>query len=242
MRTYAADLHIHTALSPCAAEEMTPPAIVCRARETGLDLIAICDHNSARNTHAVIQAASGSPAVIAGIEITTSEEVHLLGLFPDPDAAQAVARMVESTLPPYAPSRHFGRPRVLNARGAPSGALDLLLGAASTLPLENAVEIIRRHGGLAVPSHVDRPSFSLLSQLGLFPDGVPFDAVELSPTAVNAGRAADLIPPPFPIIVSSDSHNLDEVGRGRTLFTLAAPDFPSLVANLRENHGRTLLA
>ena len=233
MREYAVDLHIHSALSPCAAEEMTPPGIVARAREAGLDLIAICDHNSSRNAAAVQQAAGGNPGVLAGIEITTAEEVHLIGLFPDAGAAQTVADAVEASLPPYAPSKHFGCPRVMDAEGRIVGTIDRMLGAASSFTLEEAVDAIHRHGGLAVPAHVDRPSFSLLSQLGFFPENAHFDAIELSAHGVQTGRQRDVSHHHLAVIVSSDSHNLCEIGSCRTALALNAPDFASLADNFK---------
>ena len=99
MRGVIADLHVHTVLSPCAADTMTPVAIVGRAREVGLRMIAVCDHNTAGNVEAVRSAARGAPVVICGIEITTREEVHVVGLFPCADAALAVGAEVLATLP-----------------------------------------------------------------------------------------------------------------------------------------------
>ena len=94
-----ADLHLHTALSPCASREMTPQRIVREAMERGLDLIAVCDHNSAGNAGSVERAAGGRPEVIAGMEITTREEVHVLGLFPGLQAALAAGAQVLAGLP-----------------------------------------------------------------------------------------------------------------------------------------------
>jgi len=95
-----ADLHVHTALSPCADDEMTPPAIVAAALAEGLAMIAVCDHNSARNVAAVQEAAGERLAVLAGMEITTAEECHVVGLFPDASAAQAAGAEVGATLGP----------------------------------------------------------------------------------------------------------------------------------------------
>jgi predicted metal-dependent phosphoesterase TrpH len=82
VKTLLADFHVHTALSPCGDDEMSPPAIVDAALAAGLDMIAVCDHNAAGNTRAVGEAAGARLAVISGIEITTVEEVHVIGLFP----------------------------------------------------------------------------------------------------------------------------------------------------------------
>ncbi len=106
LRRISADLHIHTALSPCGSEEMTPPAIVAAALEAGLDMIAICDHNTAGNAAAVqeaaaAQAAAGGPplVVLAGMEVASAEEAHVVGLFPDAAAAERAAAEVRAVLP-----------------------------------------------------------------------------------------------------------------------------------------------
>ena len=94
------DLHIHTALSPCADNDMTPNNIVNMALLKGLDVIAVTDHNSAENARAVIKAGEKAGlTVIAGMEIETSEEVHVLSLFPSADAAEEVQRQVYRSLP-----------------------------------------------------------------------------------------------------------------------------------------------
>ena len=111
MNEFQADLHIHTTLSPCGSPEMTPPRVLESARLAGLDLIAICDHNAAGNVQAFIEAARGmNLAVIAGMEITTAEEIHILGLFPEPLLAQRVADRVQATLPDAEKSMLGGMP------------------------------------------------------------------------------------------------------------------------------------
>jgi len=131
--TVRADLHVHTALSPCGDDEMSPPAIVDAALAAGLGLIAVCDHNAAGNTGAVGEAAGSRLSVISGIEITTAEEVHVVGLFPTVTAAANAADEVRETLPvattttrassravPHERRRHGLRPR---ASGAGAGHL-----------------------------------------------------------------------------------------------------------------------
>jgi hypothetical protein len=216
VRRVRADLHIHTALSPCAAAEMTPEAIVRTARERGLDMIAICDHNSAANTAAVQAAAEGTPAVLAGMEVTSGEEVHVAGLFPDARAAGDAGREVAAALPARA-----GR----GARPLPA--------AAAGLGLEEVVGLIHRYGGLAVAAHVDRPSFSVFSQLGLWPEGVPFDAAELSAAGVAEDRAGRFEGLGLPLLAASDSHSLDEIGCVYTELDMEAPGFADLAAALR---------
>ena len=242
MRRPRADLHIHTALSPCAADEMTPPAIVAAAMQAGLEMIAICDHNSAGNVPAVQEAGTGALAVIAGIEITTAEEAHVLGLFPNADEALAVTQAVLDTLPASAePARGFGAQRLLDSRGGTTSLESRLLAGASSFGLSDVVALVRRHKGLAVAAHVDRPSFSVIGQLGGIPADVRFDAVEVSAAGFRAGRVAEYAAPGLPVVCSSDAHSLAEVGSGFTVFEVGAVRFCELALALAGQLGRGIV-
>lgn len=243
MNVFWADLHIHTALSPCAADEMTPPAIVQAAQTRGLSMIAICDHNAVGNTAATQIAAGGALTVIAGMEVTTAEEVHVVALFPDVEAARAAADAVTDTLPLATDEnrRHFGEQWLLSAAGERVGDETHLLAAATPLSLSQVVTLIQSHGGLAVAAHVNRPSFSVLSQLGVFPTDVGFDALEVfappgkpAPTAAYAQHG-------LPILRSSDSHYLADVGTVRTGLRLEHASFDELRRALRGQGGRRVL-
>ncbi len=230
MRCFAADLHVHTTLSPCAAEEMTPAAIVARAIELGLAMIAVCDHNSAENAAATQEAAGGRLAVLAGIEVTTAEEAHVVGLFPHAIAAEAVGREVQAALPV--------QPREDRR----------LLSTGCGLGIGDTVRLIHRRGGLAVAAHVDRRSYSVLSQLGLFPREAGFDAVEISAAGARrlaGGKAASQIPDSrfqvpegVAVVCGSDAHSLDELGSGRTLLEVEGASFGELALALRGVGGR----
>ena len=247
MKRLLADLHIHTALSPCGTEDMTPPAIVAAAALKGLALIAICDHNTAGNAAATQEAAAlqgsdkslGAPVVLAGIEITTAEEAHVLGLFPDAAAAEAAAEEVLATLPPLTTADHgFGEQLLLDSAGGVLGKESRMLAAASTFGLSDAVGLIHRHGGLAIAAHVDRPSFSVLSQLGVFPADAGFDAVELGANLMGLARATDFDAIGLPVVHSSDSHSLGEIGEVRTEIEMRDATFEELSLALRSAGGR----
>ena len=247
MKRLLADLHIHTALSPCGTEDMTPPAIVAAAALKGLALIAICDHNTAGNAAATQEAAAlqgsdkslGAPVVLAGIEITTAEEAHVLGLFPDAAAAEAAAEEVLATLPPLTTADHgFGEQLLLDSAGGVLGKESRMLAAASTFGLSDAVGLIHRHGGLAIAAHVDRPSFSVLSQLGVFPADAGFDAVELGANLLGLARATDFDAIGLPVVHSSDSHSLGEIGEVRTEIEMRDATFEELSLALRSAGGR----
>jgi len=248
-----ADLHVHTVLSPCASREMTPPAIVREASEKGIAVIAVCDHNSAGNVRAVMQAAASlpdGPAVIAGIEITTVEEVHVLGWFRGAAEACAVSDEVASGLPPWRPlAARTGAPSVasalrepeqqlMDAEGNQTGIETLMLAAASRFTLSETVDLIHRHGGLSVAAHVDRRSFSVPGQLGFIPDDVPFDALEISAAGAARGKAAEFLSHGLPLVSSSDCHFLEDMGTGFTLFDVPEPAFDEVVKALGNREGR----
>jgi len=243
MRSFMADLHVHTALSPCASREMTPPRIVKEALERGLDLIAVCDHNSAGNAEAVRRAAAGVPEVIAGMEITTREEVHVLGLFPTVEAALRASEQIRSGLPEAAPAAASRagaacEQLLLDERGSIRAQETRLLAASSNLSLAQAVAVIHEHGGLAIAAHLDRRAFSLLGQLGFFPEDARFDALEISAAGVERGRAPDFQGYGLPLVCSSDSHFPEDIGAGRTVLEAEAPSFSELALALRAEGGR----
>jgi PHP family Zn ribbon phosphoesterase len=249
----AADMHVHTVLSPCASREMTPPAIVREASERGMAMIAVCDHNTAGNVRAVQEAAASipdGPLVIAGIEITTVEEVHVLGWFPSSAEACAVADAVAEGLPPWrslavrtagptaASSWREPEQQLMDADGNETGIETLMLAAASRYTLSETVDLIHRHGGLSVAAHVDRRSFSVPGQLGFIPDDVPFDALEISAAGAARGRAADFASHGLPLVSSSDSHFLQELASGITMFEMAEPTFEEIAMALGNREGR----
>lgn len=233
MRWAAVDLHVHTALSPCASADMTPPAIVKAAVKRGLDMIAICDHNSAGNAAATMSAAAGSGlAVAAGIEMTTAEDIHLTGIFPDCGQAEAAAAEIRPSLP-RAGRKEACMQRIMNAAGEAVGMESAMLAASTRFDLADAVSLLRRSGGLVFAAHADRRSFSVLSQLGVWPAGVVFDAVEVSAAGLGLGRDAELAGFGPPVIASSDSHCLDDIGCCFALMLMETPGFAELKSALR---------
>jgi hypothetical protein len=239
VKRYKADLHIHSALSPCALEEMTPPAIVAEAARKGLHMIGICDHNSAGNAAAVQEAAGTFIAAIAGMEITTVEDIHVVGLFPNSASARAAAGEVLAGLPPLTDrSKRFGEQLLMNAQGRVIGKEPKMLAASSTFNLSETVKLIKRHNGLALAAHVNRPSFSVISQLGFFPPDVDFDAVEILVTPYSALPAEEQFRG-LSMLNSSDSHFLSDIGACFTIFEMADPTFEELTLALKGIDGRS---
>ena len=237
MKKLRADLHIHTCLSPCADREMTPPAVVRRGREKGLHVIAVCDHNSAENVEAAIRASEDAGlAVIGGIEITTREEVHVLGLFKDDRALQSVQEVVYENLCGENDPETFGEQWVMNERGEVVRHSGRLLIGATGLSLEEVVQTIHRLGGLAIAAHVDRPRFSLISQLGFVPAGLGLDGVEVYSDMPPA------VPEDLAVVRSSDAHRLEEIGSRYTRFLVEKPTVSEIGMALRRIEGRRVLS
>jgi PHP family Zn ribbon phosphoesterase len=241
LRWLRADLHIHTCLSPCSDLTMSPLRIVNRARAIKLGLIAVSDHNSAENAGAAIRAARNTGVtVIAGMEIASSEEVHILALFDELEDALSMQAAVYAQLPEGENKPDvFGDQIVVNERDEVEDYSNRLLIGATKLTVARIIKKIHQMQGLAIASHVDRPSYSILSQLGFIPDDIDLDAVEISPRSILA-EAVDRFPEirKFPIVTSSDAHELKEIGRSTTGFYVAEPTVPELRKALRNQDGR----
>ena len=227
------DLHIHTCLSPCASLDMGPRDIARVARERGLEAIGVVDHNSARNAPAVVAACRAEGVRCwPGIEVTTREEAHVLWLHDTAEAAVRAGEWVYDHLPdlPNVPAT-FGDQVVVDADERVVEFLPRLLTNAADLTLSQIGVRAREWGGLLVAAHVDRPMYSVVSQLGMLPDDVPFDAVEYTVRAMREGRARR---PGVPAVVSSDAHELDQIGQGWIRVEGGVTDLASLSCALRE--------
>jgi PHP family Zn ribbon phosphoesterase len=238
-----ADLHVHTALSPCAENDMTPPAIVAAAIAEGLDMIAVCDHNCTRNVAAVQAAGGDRLTVLAGMEITTVEECHVVGLFPDAAAAEAAGTQVGRLLPEsdQGYETFFGEQHILAADGTETAQETLALATATPLSVGAAVDLVHEHGGLAVAAHIDRKTFGVIGQLGLFPADAGFDAVELSRhVAPGSEQEAEFAAFGLPVFHSSDAHYRDDIGAARTSVHCMRPSFHELALAVRGERGRSV--
>lgn len=208
MRAYY-DLHIHSALSPCGDEDMTPNNIVNMALLKGLDIIAVTDHNACGNVKAVMEVAGDRLLVIPGMEIETAEEVHVLGYFPTLEQAREMEALLRKSTPPM-PNRPeiFGRQLYLDAEDEIVGEEPQLLVTAGGMSIEEVFDAVRKLGGVPVPAHIDRSSYSVLSNLGFLAPELGATAVEI--TAANRGdweRAyGDYI-----CLTSSDAHYLGDL-------------------------------
>lgn len=230
--TATADLHIHTVLSPCAGEEMTPPRVLARAAEQGLQFIAITDHNSALNVPAFWEAAQAYPVeVIPGMELQTREDIHLVCLFDTPEKALRLQEMVDRALPDV-PNREefFGPQWIVDATGRVTGTEERLLINSVGWSLAEAVERVLQAGGVCIAAHIDRQSFSLLGVLGLIPPDLPLAALEIArPASLPALSRTYPELRHYPPVFSSDAHYLADVGRVHTVLPREVEDAVSLI-------------
>jgi PHP family Zn ribbon phosphoesterase len=240
LRRFKADLHIHSCLSPCCDLDMSPRAIVERSLERELDIIALCDHNSAENVGAAMRAGSKRGLhVLPGLEISSQEEVHTLAIFDDEAQALMMQALVYAHLKGTNRPELFGDQIVVNEFDEVEGFNDRLLIGAAQLRLHDVVKEVHRLGGISIASHVDRPSFSILSQLGFIPDDLALDGVEVS-RHVDPRSARTAVPEigSRPLVASSDAHFLDDIGMPATLFHLETPTLDELRLALANRAGR----
>lgn len=240
---FLVDTHIHTCLSPCAELDMHPAALVDAAVRAGLDSIAVCDHNSAENAGAVQRAGNAAGLeVIPGMEITSAEEVHILGLLPDVEAAMALQSKVYRALPGRNDENTFGMQVIANEFAEVLGFNEHLLAGATTLNVEAVVDAIHAVDGLAVASHVDREGFGIIGQLGFIPPGLRLDAIEVSQrTPLPLARASFAPNGERSILCASDAHEPKDVARAATFILMEKATFPELRRALAGEGGRTVL-
>lgn len=242
MKSYLAELHIHTVVSPCAGIEMIPPLIVQEAVERGINLIAITDHNSTANVQAVQKAARNYDlTVIPGMELQTREEVHLLCLFDTVAQMESWQALVDAYLPPLENNiEFFGEQFVVDETGEFIRRETQLLLTSANLPLEEAVAQVIKLDGLPIPAHVNRQAYSLIANLGFVPPELPFPALEIS-RHLTPAEARQKFPQlkDYPLIQNGDVHYLaDFLGVNR--FQLAAPTVAEIKLALSDQDGRSL--
>ena len=241
LKEFRADLHIHTCLSPCGSLKMSPANIVHQASNKNIDIIGICDHNSAENVPALKEAAQKSRiAVLPGLEVTSREEVHLLALFDSISSAFQLQEIVFNHLEGHNDPDTFGMQVVVNAEGEVLGFNPRLLIGASSLSVEDLIVHIHSLEGLVIASHVDRESFSLPGQLGFIPPDMDLDALEISPD-MTYQEAVEKYPSQFPLVCFSDAHFLEDIGRTHTIFRMESGTIPEISKAIQKKEGREIV-
>lgn len=241
MNIYRADLHVHTVLSPCAEIEMLPPLIVMKALECGIDIIAVTDHNGTANIGAVQQAAEGSGLVVLpGMEVQTREEVHSLCLFDTLDQVREWQEIVDAALPSI-PNRaeFFGEQLIVDKNGDYLDLEKRLLLTSVDISLTEAARMVTRLGGLLIPAHINRKVNGLLTILGIVPDDIQIEALEIS-RHLKPTEAAQRYPQilGYPLLQNGDAHRLDEI-LGLNQFKILTPSISEFRMAIQSINGRS---
>ncbi len=203
-----ADLHNHSCLSPCGSLDLSPRVLVERAAQRGIELLALTDHNTVANSPAFAKLCARYGIIpLFGMEATTREEVHVLCLFDTLEKALSYGERIYELLPPFPndPER-MGDQVIVNDHDEIEGEIDVYLGSALDLGLDEIGPLAEAYGGLVIPAHVDRPAFSMTSQLGFVSPGpwAALECVRLPPSVDTLG---------YPLITGSDAHYPEHVGR-----------------------------
>ena len=232
MMRYTYDLHTHSCLSPCADPDNTPNNIAGMEYLSGIKIVALTDHNSAKNCPAFFEAAKKYGIIpVAGIELTTSEDIHIVCLFEELEDAMRFDEYLMKRRVLIKNRRDiFGDQQIMNGYDEIIGEEEHLLPNATTISLDEAPELIRSYGGVCYPAHIDRDANGIIAILGTLPPTPVFDCIEI--------RSADKIDEykekyglsDKVIIVSSDSHYLTDINETNNFFEMDAdPDSPSEV-------------
>ena len=229
---YSYDLHNHSCLSPCADNDNTPNNIAGMAYLSGIKIVALTDHNTAKNCPAFFEAAARYGIIpVAGMELTTSEDIHLVCLFEELDSAMRFDEYIQSRRV-FIKNRVdvFGDQLILNGEDEIIGSEEYLLPNATTVSLDEAPDIIKSYGGVCYPAHIDRDSNGIIAILGTVPPTPVFSCFEIrSPEKVEEYTARYGLSDKT-VVVSSDAHYLTDINETNNFFELDADaDDPTAV-------------
>jgi PHP family Zn ribbon phosphoesterase len=239
-----ADFHIHTCLSPCADEEMTPINILNMAKLMGTKILGICDHNTAKNVEVMLQMAQEYEIlVVPGMEVQSVEEVHMLCYFESLHEVLEWQEYVYRYLPPIKNNpRYFGNQWIVDGQGNILGEENRMLLASTSLTIEEISQKVSELKGLLVPAHVDRRHHSIIGQLGFIPQTISIDALEFSrATSETSFRKTFCDINEYTLITSSDAHCLQEMVYQKTYFCIESFNFKEIIKAFRGLEGRKVL-
>ena len=215
---------------------MSPINIIAKAKEVGLHVISITDHNMVENClYANEIGKKFGITVLFGMELQTLEEIHLLAFFDTYNLALSFQEKIYSLLPDIQnDADYFGDQVVVNEENEIIRFENRLLLNSAQISITDATAWIKNHGGIAIPSHIDSPTFSIISQLGYIPDDLPFDALEVR----NKEKATELLPlimkKDIPFVSFSDAHYLVDIGKRRIELDLEEPNCTEISGALKQ--------
>ncbi len=231
------DLHIHSCLSPCGDDDMTPANIVGMAAVKGLDVIALTDHNSCRNCPAAMyHGEKYGVTVIPGMELTTQEEVHVICLFPTLEDALSFDAFIYKKLLPV-PNREdiFGKQQIMNEKDEIVDTVDNLLISAASVSFDDVFSLVSAFRGTAYPAHVDKTSTSLLSNLGFVPPGSTFSCAEFHDFShLHQIRREHPYFEKCNVICCSDAHYLEDIHEPEHQLYAESGSIPDILKTLQK--------
>ena len=230
------DLHIHSCLSPCGDDDMTPANIAGMAAVKGLDVIALTDHNSCRNCPAAMyHGAQYGVTVIPGMELTTQEEVHVICLFPDLENALSFDPLVYERLMPVRNREDiFGKQQIMNEKDEVTGTVENLLINATSIGFDEVFPLAQSFHGIAYPAHVDKSSTSILSNLGFVPPESTFTCAEFHDFGnLHRIRKEHSYFEKCNVICCSDAHYLEDIHEPEYQIWSTGRDIPDILDALK---------
>jgi PHP family Zn ribbon phosphoesterase len=220
------DFHIHSCLSPCGDDLMTPNNIAGMAFVAGLGIISLTDHNSCKNLPAMAKCCEKYKIkFIPGVEASSAEDFHITCYFDNLKSSKEFDKILSESMPPIINRpEFFGRQLVMDENDNFTDTEEKLLLNAGTLTAKQLVDLCHSLGGIAVYAHIDAQSYSVISVLGALPpeidiDGVEFEKKESREHFINCG----LIKSTLPYMFNSDAHYLEDIGKKENVFSASNP-------------------
>ncbi len=244
MKKYRADLHIHTVLSPCASLEMSPDNIIQKAKEKRLDIIGITDHNTTRQCRVVRDLGKENGLfVLCGVEVNTKEDIHCLAFFNNDSQLEYFQRYLDKYLPVVMNKPElFGDQVWVDEKNNIIGEEERLLIVGIEQSLEQVAEMVEKLQGILMPAHIDKLRYSVTSQIGFLPNGLPISCVEFSPLAdVVRFTSLHKWAANYNWIVNSDAHVLECIGSAFSILKMKDKSFDEVVMALQCVKGRRII-
>ena len=240
---YRSDLHIHSVLSPCGSLEMSPKTVFENAQKRGLNLLAITDHNSMKNSITYHKVAKKyNIAYLFGVEIQTIEEVHLIALFDKQKNAMDFDKMLYNSLLPVKNNpEYFGDQVIIDEKENILGFEERALINSSQWDYDTAIDNVFKSGGFCFPAHVDAQTNSVIAQLGFVPDNDKIIALGISRNC-KVDKLINKYPyiKKYALIRNSDAHYPNEIGLGYTKFYIKEPTISEIIMALKNKNNRKI--
>jgi len=222
MNRYYYDLHIHSCLSPCAENDMTPCNIAGLAALNGLNIVALTDHNSGKNCPAFYKAAKNYGVIpVAGMELTTAEDIHLVCLFPTLEDAMNFSDEIDKRRIRVKNRKDiFGDQLIMDEEDNVLGEEEDLLPNATTVSLDEAPTLVEKHNGVCYPAHIDREANGIIAILGELPKTPEFSSVEIRDRENTDAYVKEHNLEGKTVVVSSDAHMIEQLREKENYFDL----------------------